>query len=304
MEDDYMAHVSYMFSFLRVKWLKMWAQEISQAEMELGICQSLFNRQTEMTGRVVEGISNTHTNHMRSLTDFVEAQACYFDQCNQHAQELQKQLASIPMVLCSNNWQLAIGDEVTQLSPNNHVADEPVGLNQVTAVPIEVHNNPDFSQDSWTANPPASTEKSTASTVTIQQNNNHNNNNLFSDGPATSHCSVINQALHHVSTANSDSHCTNQIAALSRTTSAQNNAGTAETTNGAVPPPSHLTGNESHNGNASASDTATTDDMTTETLTTNGMSAEPQTANEIASKQPTINGEDVQESSASQDMRQ
>lgn len=33
------------------------------------------------------------TNHMRSLTDFVEAQACYFDECNQHAQELQKQLA-------------------------------------------------------------------------------------------------------------------------------------------------------------------------------------------------------------------
>ncbi|KAK1894725.1 Endophilin-B1 [Dissostichus eleginoides] len=280
MEDDYMAHVSYMFSFLRVKWLKMWAQEISQ------------------------------TNHMRSLTDFVEAQACYFDQCNQHAQELQKQLASIPIVLCSNNWQLAIGDEVTQLSPNNHVADEPVGLNQVTAVPIEVHNNPDFSQDSWTANPPASTEKSTASTVTTQQNNNHNNNNLFSDDPATSHCSVINQALHHVSTANSDSHCTNQIAALSRTSSAQNNAANAETTNGAgkgtttVPPPSQITGNESHNGNASASDTATTDDMTTEPQTANGMSAEPQTANEIASKQPTINGEDVQESSASQDMGQ
>ena len=29
---------------------------------------------------------------MRSLTDFVEAQASYFDQCNQHAQGLQKQL--------------------------------------------------------------------------------------------------------------------------------------------------------------------------------------------------------------------
>ncbi|XP_063764273.1 endophilin-B1-like isoform X2 [Eleginops maclovinus] len=110
LEEDYMSHVSYMFSFLRVKWLKMWAQEISQAQMELSICQSLFDRQTEITGRVVEGISNTHTNHMRSLTDFVEAQSCYFDQCNQHAHELQKQLASIPAVLCSNNWQLAIGE--------------------------------------------------------------------------------------------------------------------------------------------------------------------------------------------------
>lgn len=33
------------------------------------------------------------TDHMRSLAEFVDAQACFFDQCNQHAQELQKQLA-------------------------------------------------------------------------------------------------------------------------------------------------------------------------------------------------------------------
>ncbi|XP_037602317.1 endophilin-B2-like isoform X1 [Sebastes umbrosus] len=100
LEEDYLSHVSYMFSFLRVKWLKMWAQEISQAEMAQRIFQSLFDRQSQITRRVVEGINNTHTNHMRSLMDFVEAQACYFDQCNQHAQELQKQLARIWRVLC------------------------------------------------------------------------------------------------------------------------------------------------------------------------------------------------------------
>ncbi|XP_067098813.1 endophilin-B1-like isoform X2 [Osmerus mordax] len=58
--DDYVVYASYMFSFLRVKWLKMWAQEISQAEMELRICQSLFDRQAEVTKRLLEGISNTH----------------------------------------------------------------------------------------------------------------------------------------------------------------------------------------------------------------------------------------------------
>uniref|UniRef100_A0A673CDK4 BAR domain-containing protein n=1 Tax=Sphaeramia orbicularis TaxID=375764 RepID=A0A673CDK4_9TELE len=62
------------------------------AEMELRICQSLFDRQSEITKQLLDGLSNTHTNHMRSLVDFVEAQACYFAQCNQHAQELQKQL--------------------------------------------------------------------------------------------------------------------------------------------------------------------------------------------------------------------
>ncbi|XP_054470278.1 endophilin-B1-like, partial [Anoplopoma fimbria] len=171
LDNDYLSHVSYMFSFLRVKWLKMWAQEIAQAEMEQRICQSLFERQSEMTRRVVEGISNTHTNHMRSLTEFVEGQACYFDQCNQHAQELQKQLASIPAVLCSSNWQSAISTEVNQPSTSNHVANEPVGLNQVTPIPIVVHQIPDFDQDSWNSNPPTATEKNT------QPNNNNNNNN-------------------------------------------------------------------------------------------------------------------------------
>ncbi|XP_078134153.1 endophilin-B1-like [Sander vitreus] len=296
LEDDYLSHVSFMFSFLRVKWLKMWAQEISQAEMEQRICQSLFDRQSEITRQVVEGISNTHTNHMRSLTDFVEAQACYFDQCNQQAQKLQKQLASIPAVLCSNNWQSAISNEVNQPSTLNHVAN---GLNQVTPIPIVVHQVPDFNQDSWTANPPAATEKTKDSSVTTQPNNN-NNNNLFSDGQATSHCLAVNQAL---DMSNSDSNQTDQMSAVSITASPGTNGATAAKTNGAgsltttVSPPSELSGtsNESQTANAVASETTTTDDITIETLTTSGMAAEPQTTNETASVLPTINGEDAQE---------
>ncbi|XP_029316155.1 endophilin-B1-like [Cottoperca gobio] len=290
LENDYVSHVSYMFSFLRVKWLKMWAQEIAQAEMELRICQSLFDRQSEITGRVVEGISNTHINHMRSLTDFVEAQACYFDQCNQHAQELQKQLASIPAVFCSNNWQLAISNEVNQLSTSNHVANEPARVNPITSIPTEIHQIPDFNQDSWTANPPG----------TRQPNNNFNNNNLFSDGHATSHCSVVNQALDGVSTSNSGNHRADQVSA-----SARHNAAPAAITNGAgsatttAAPPSQLSGNESQTANAVASDTITTDDMAIETLKTNDMAAEPQTTNETASELPTV----VQESSADLEQR-
>uniref|UniRef100_H3DQ42 BAR domain-containing protein n=1 Tax=Tetraodon nigroviridis TaxID=99883 RepID=H3DQ42_TETNG len=83
------------------------AEREATAEMELRICESLFRRQSEVTRQVVEGISHTHNNHMQTLTDFVEAQASYFHQCHQHAQELQKHLASIPAVLCSNNWQSA-----------------------------------------------------------------------------------------------------------------------------------------------------------------------------------------------------
>uniref|UniRef100_A0A3P9LE54 BAR domain-containing protein n=1 Tax=Oryzias latipes TaxID=8090 RepID=A0A3P9LE54_ORYLA len=85
LEDDYLSQVSYMFSFLRIKWLK--------AEMELRICQSLFDRQAEITRRLLEGLSSSHISHMRSLTDFVDAQASYFAECQQHAEELQKHLA-------------------------------------------------------------------------------------------------------------------------------------------------------------------------------------------------------------------
>ncbi|KAF1374649.1 hypothetical protein PFLUV_G00231300 [Perca fluviatilis] len=302
LEDNYLSHVSFMFSFLRVKWLKMWAQEISQAEMEQRICQSLFDRQSEITRQAVEGISNTHNNHMRSLTDFVEAQACYFDQCNQQAQKLQKQLASIPSVLCSNNWQSAISNEVNQPSASNHVAN---GLNQVTPIPIVVHQVPDFNQDSWTANPPAATEKTKNSSVTTQPNNNTNNNNFFSDGQATSHCLAVNQALDHVCSSNSDSHQTDQISAVSITASAGTNGATAAITDGAgsltttttASPPSELsrTSNEPQTANAVASETITANDIAIETLTTSGMAAEPQTANETASVLPTINGEDAQE---------
>ncbi|XP_028251378.1 endophilin-B1-like [Parambassis ranga] len=195
LDDDYLSHVSFMFSFLRVKWLKIWAQEIAQAEMELRICQSLFDRQSEITRRVLEGISNTQTKHMQSLVDFVEAQSCYFAQCNQHAQELQKQLASIPAVLCSNNWQSALNNAVNQPSTSNHVANEPVGLNQVTPMPVVVHQLPDFNQDSWTiASPIHQSDKNATDSSTNQTNNNNNNNYSFlTDGQAAA--PAANQAV-------------------------------------------------------------------------------------------------------------
>ncbi|XP_071354258.1 endophilin-B1-like isoform X2 [Trachinotus anak] len=322
LDDDYLSHVSYMFSFLRVKWLKIWAQEISQAEMELRICQSLFDRQTEITRRALEGISNTHTNHMRSLTDFVEAQACYFDQCNQHAQELQKQLASIPAVLCSNNWQSAISN---QPSTSSHVASEPIGLNQVTPMPVVVHQLPDFDQDSWNANPPPGTEKTTTgSSLTTrpldQRNNNNNNRMLSSDSQEIRYSSAVSRAFDDVRTSNSDSHATDRLSAPSRTVSTH--VATHRTT--AESPSSSQTGTLSStaaitNGAGSAvtaassqpsqpsgtvSESQTASAVASETMTTSAVADEPQTTNETANEQPTINGDAQESSSASQDVVQ
>ncbi|KAM3595330.1 uncharacterized protein V6R79_021800 [Siganus canaliculatus] len=259
LDDDYLSHVSYMFSFLRVKWLKMWAQEISQAEMELRICQSLFDRQLEMTRRVVEGISNTHINHMRSLTDFVEAQACYFDQCNQHAQELQKQLASIPAVLCSNNWQSSVSNAANQPSTSSHVANKPVDLNQVTPVPIAVHQLPDFDQDSWTLNPPPGAKNPTATQPSVQTNNNNNNNKTTSNTTST----VVTNGADKVTTSA-------EFSDISETSQAADAADVA------------------------VSEALSVKDTPIEASATNGVAAGPSVTNEIR-ELSAINGENVQE---------
>ncbi|CAL8285462.1 unnamed protein product [Lota lota] len=176
MGDDYVSHVSFMFSFFRVKWLKMWAQEISQAEMELRICQSLFDRQAEMTRQLLEGISTTHTDHMRSLADFVEAQAAYYAQCNQHTQDMHRELASIPALLCSNTWQAAANNSTNQLSTSDDLTSDQSGL-QANTVAVVIHRLPDYNQDLTVDNPEEATFGSLVAKPPSQQQNNNNNNN-------------------------------------------------------------------------------------------------------------------------------
>uniref|UniRef100_A0A8C2EH46 Endophilin-B1 n=1 Tax=Cyprinus carpio TaxID=7962 RepID=A0A8C2EH46_CYPCA len=93
--EEYVAHFSYMLSFLHVRWLK--------AETELRIAQSEFDRQAEITRLLLEGISSTHAHHLRCLNDFVDAQAAYYAQCYQYMVNLQKQLGSFPSTFSNNN---------------------------------------------------------------------------------------------------------------------------------------------------------------------------------------------------------
>ncbi|XP_051941549.1 endophilin-B1-like [Hippocampus zosterae] len=144
-DEDFSSHVSYMLRFMRVRWMKMWAQEISQAETELRISESLFLRQSEVTRQLLGEISATHHNHMQRLSDFVDVQTCYYAQCKQHALELHKQLASVPAVLCSNKWQSSITNGPPRCQ---HPSAE---QNQVSpASAVVIHRLPEFQQDSWT----------------------------------------------------------------------------------------------------------------------------------------------------------
>uniref|UniRef100_A0A3Q0R4P0 BAR domain-containing protein n=1 Tax=Amphilophus citrinellus TaxID=61819 RepID=A0A3Q0R4P0_AMPCI len=230
------------------------ADQETRAEMELRICQSLFDRQSEITRRVVEGLSNTHTNHMRSLTDFVDAQACHFAQCSQHAQALQKQLASIPAVFCSNNWQSAISNPINRPSTSNHEANEPTRLNHITPLPVAINQLPDFDQDSWTLNSPPQTVNTTnsSSTALLTDQTNNNNNNIITStvsqtpsnrSPINSQ-SATNQTIGHVSTPNQ----TDPFQAPSRTVRMAVASTQAPTFSTAASPPSQTSATSGING--------------------------------------------------------
>ncbi|XP_071606712.1 endophilin-B1 isoform X5 [Heliangelus exortis] len=104
-DNNIMVNVSFMLNLLHVKWLKIWAEEVTKSEQEVRITQSEFDRQAEITRLLLEGISSTHAHHLRCLNDFVEAQMTYYAQCYQYMLDLQKQLGSFPSTFLSNNNQ-------------------------------------------------------------------------------------------------------------------------------------------------------------------------------------------------------
>ncbi|MFT7808239.1 endophilin-B1-like isoform X1 [Arapaima gigas] len=100
--EEYSAHFSYVFGFLRVKWLKVCSFASSWSEAELRLAQNNFNQQVENVRLLLEGVSNTHAHHLHCLKDFVEAQTMYYARCNQYMLDLQKQLACSSLTLTSS----------------------------------------------------------------------------------------------------------------------------------------------------------------------------------------------------------
>ncbi|XP_078082376.1 endophilin-B2-like isoform X3 [Mustelus asterias] len=78
------------------------AEAKAAAEQELRLAQTEFDRQAEVTRLLLEGISSTHTNHLRCLHEFVEAQATYYAQCYQYTLDLQKLLGRFPGTFVGN----------------------------------------------------------------------------------------------------------------------------------------------------------------------------------------------------------
>ncbi|XP_068903645.1 endophilin-B2 isoform X1 [Tenebrio molitor] len=70
-------------------------EALEQAERDLRIAQSEYDRQAEITKLLLEGIGSSHAAHLRCLQEFVETQARFYSQCTTIMTDLQRELASM-----------------------------------------------------------------------------------------------------------------------------------------------------------------------------------------------------------------
>lgn len=66
--------------------------DFSQAERDLRVAQSEFDRQAEITKLLLEGITTSQSSHLRHLHAFVESQVRYYTQCSDLMNNLQREL--------------------------------------------------------------------------------------------------------------------------------------------------------------------------------------------------------------------
>ncbi|OZC10891.1 BAR domain protein [Onchocerca flexuosa] len=67
----------------------------SSAEADLRVAQAEFDKQTEITKLLLEGIQTAHNNHLKCLRDFVECQMSFYALAHQHMADLQRELSGL-----------------------------------------------------------------------------------------------------------------------------------------------------------------------------------------------------------------
>lgn len=77
----------------RIEEIKYVYCSFTQAERELRVAQSEFDRQAEIVKLLLEGVSSSQAGHLRCLHEFVEAQSRHYAQCHAVMQDLQRELA-------------------------------------------------------------------------------------------------------------------------------------------------------------------------------------------------------------------
>lgn len=90
------------------------------AERDLRVAQTEFDRQAEITKLLLEGISSTHAHHLRCLNDFVESQVTFHAQCHQIMQDLQREMSNASMTAAAN-----ASDHPSLFTPNSQNTEIP-----------------------------------------------------------------------------------------------------------------------------------------------------------------------------------
>ncbi|XP_076327576.1 endophilin-B1-like isoform X3 [Tachypleus tridentatus] len=85
----------------KAKSVEAQGNNVSQAEQELRVIQSEYDRQVEITTLLLEGISSSHANQLKYLSEFVEAQMAYFAKCQNIVSDLERQLSSMSVIISS-----------------------------------------------------------------------------------------------------------------------------------------------------------------------------------------------------------
>ena len=68
----------------------LFSYNITQAENELRLAQAEFDKQTEITRLMMEGLSAIQTNHLRLLKGYIESQTKFYANCHQIMQDLNR----------------------------------------------------------------------------------------------------------------------------------------------------------------------------------------------------------------------
>jgi len=110
------------------------------AENELRLSQSEFDRQVEITKLLMEGLSQSQTNHLRHLQAAVEAQVQYYAQAHLVMQELSREMASGTLV-GSTPVQPNLVVETNGNSGNSSIQDDLAQVSLASPPPADFPKN-------------------------------------------------------------------------------------------------------------------------------------------------------------------
>jgi len=114
--------------------------QLHMAENELRISQSEFDRQVEITKLLMEGLSQSQTNHLRHLQAAVEAQVQYYAQAHLVMQELNREMASGTLV-GSTPVQPNLVVETNGNSGNSSIQDDLAQVSLASPPPADFPKN-------------------------------------------------------------------------------------------------------------------------------------------------------------------